>query len=98
MDTELKLRPEARSGFQQDVNVCFPLEHLHTLAPEGVIGGVSRWHYVVVGAAALERLEEAASETGRLLSARRTTWIGCGRAMFRHSGDPLASEERNQDS
>ena len=33
-----------RSAYQQDVNVCFPLEHLHALAGSGEIRSVAKWH------------------------------------------------------
>ena len=38
-----------RSGFQQDLNVCFPLLRLHELADEGFIGSVADYHYTVLG-------------------------------------------------
>lgn len=38
-----------RTGFQQDVNVCFPIERLRELADEGVIGSVAGYHYTVIG-------------------------------------------------
>ena len=38
-----------RSGFQQDLNVCFPLQRLHELADEGFIGSVADYHYTVLG-------------------------------------------------
>ena len=56
-----------RSGYQQDVNVAFPLERLHTLAANGEIGSVSDWHYSFMGATAPEQLAESAAEVGRLL-------------------------------
>lgn len=38
-----------RSGFQQDVNVVFPLDRLRELADEGVIGSVADMHYSFMG-------------------------------------------------
>ena len=39
-----------RTGFQQDWNVMFPLDRLHELAGEGVIGSVGDFHYSFMGA------------------------------------------------
>ncbi len=49
-----------RTGFQQDLNICFPLERLHDLAAEGVIGSVANFHYTVSGAADPRDLEDSA--------------------------------------
>jgi len=56
-----------RSGFQQDVNVVFPLEHLHSLADAGEIGSVAAWHYSFMGATDPTRMEETGAQVGRLL-------------------------------
>ena len=56
-----------RSGFQQDVNVVFPLERLNDLAAAGHIGSVARWHYSFMGATDPSRMEDTAREVGRLL-------------------------------
>ena len=34
-----------RSGFQQDVNIVFPIDRLRELKQEGVIGSLARYHY-----------------------------------------------------
>jgi D-proline reductase (dithiol) PrdB len=39
-----------RTGFQQDLNVVFPLDRLNELADEGVIGSVADFHYSFMGA------------------------------------------------
>ena len=49
-----------RTGFQQDLNVCFPIERLRELATEGTIGSVANFHYTVSGAADPRDLEESA--------------------------------------
>lgn len=49
-----------RTGFQQDLNVCFPLQRLHELAADGVIGSVARFHFTVSGAAHPSELEPSA--------------------------------------
>ncbi len=56
-----------RSAYQQDVNVCFPLEHLQTLVDSGEIGSVSNWHYSFMGSTAPERMEPAAKEVCKQL-------------------------------
>lgn len=56
-----------RSGFQQDLNVVFPLALLHKLAAAGEIGSVARWHYSFMGATDPARMAETGSEVGRLL-------------------------------
>jgi len=56
-----------RTGFQQDLNTCFPLERLHELAAEGFIGSVADFHYSVTGAVSPQRNEEAAREIARMM-------------------------------
>ena len=56
-----------RSGFQQDYNVCFPLDRLRELAAEGVIGSVADYHYTVSGANPPERLEGTARQIAGLM-------------------------------
>jgi D-proline reductase (dithiol) PrdB len=40
-----------RTGFQEDVNVAFPLERLRELHREGLIGAIAKFHYSFMGAA-----------------------------------------------
>ncbi len=56
-----------RSAYQQDVNVCFPLDHLRTLVDLQEIGSVADWHYSFMGSTAPERMEPAATEVSQLL-------------------------------
>lgn len=57
-----------RTGFQQDLNVVFPIDRLHELAREGVIGSVADHHYSFMGAGSpITRMEAKAREVGRLL-------------------------------
>ena len=56
-----------RSAYQQDVNVCFPLDHLRTLAGLEEIGSVADWHYSFMGSTAPQRMEPAATEVSKLL-------------------------------
>ncbi len=39
-----------RSGFQQDLNVVFPIDRLRELAADGRIGSVADFHYSFMGA------------------------------------------------
>lgn len=56
-----------RSGFQQDLNVCFPLERLHDLADEGFIGSAADYHYTVLGGVEPERNEGIARQIAGLM-------------------------------
>jgi len=56
-----------RSGFQQDLNVVFPLAHLQQLAAQGQIGSVADWHYSFMGATDPTRMVETGPQVGRLL-------------------------------
>jgi D-proline reductase (dithiol) PrdB len=60
-----------RSGFQQDVNVVFPLEHLHAMQQAGAIESLARWHYSFMGATDPARMAESGPEVGRLLKEDR---------------------------
>ncbi len=57
-----------RGAFHQDINIAFPLEHLHTLAAAGEIGSVADWHYSFMGSTMAERMEPAAREVAARLS------------------------------
>lgn len=56
-----------RSAYQQDVNVCFPLDHMRTLVDSGEVGSVADWHYSFMGSTAPFRMEPAAKEVSKLL-------------------------------
>ena len=56
-----------RTGFQQDANVVFPIDRLHELATDGVIGSVANYHYAFMGAARLPGLEPKARQVAGLL-------------------------------
>jgi D-proline reductase (dithiol) PrdB len=56
-----------RSGFQQDLNVCFPLGRLKELAEEGFIGSVADYHFTVMGGIAPELNEGTAREIAGLM-------------------------------
>lgn len=56
-----------RSGFQQDINVLFPIDRLKELAAEGAVGSVADFHYSFMGATAPELMESSAHELAGLL-------------------------------
>ena len=60
-----------RTGFQQDMNVVFPLDRLKELARDGVIGDVADYHYSFMGAAPHRQLEPRARQLAGLLKKDR---------------------------
>lgn len=60
-----------RTGFQQDLNVVFPIDRLWELRDEGVIGSVADYHYSFMGATDPAQMEDAAREVGGLLKKDR---------------------------
>jgi D-proline reductase (dithiol) PrdB len=57
-----------RTGFQQDVNVVFPIDRLRELEAAGEIGSVARFHYSVMGAGwDPDEIEPTAAELAGLL-------------------------------
>ena len=60
-----------RTGFQQDLNVVFPIDRLNELAREGIIGSVADYHYAFMGAAPIRQLEPKARSLAGLLKKDR---------------------------
>lgn len=58
-----------RTGFNQDLNVAFPLDRLAELAGAGEIGSVADYHYSFMGASNPEGMEPAARRLAALLRA-----------------------------
>lgn len=56
-----------RTGFQQDINVVFPIDRLKELAAEGVIGEVADFHYSFMGAPPPRSLEPKARQLAGML-------------------------------
>jgi D-proline reductase (dithiol) PrdB len=50
-----------RTGFQLDLNTIFPLQRLHEMVDEGVIGSVADYHYSFMGATDPTQMEQEAS-------------------------------------
>jgi D-proline reductase (dithiol) PrdB len=49
-----------RTGFQDDVNVVFPVDRLREMAADSGIGSVAEFHYSFMGATDPEQLESSA--------------------------------------
>ena len=60
-----------RTGFQEDVNVSFPLERLRELHKDGVVGAISESHYSFMGASPIQALEPKARELAALMKKDR---------------------------
>jgi D-proline reductase (dithiol) PrdB len=58
-----------RTGFQQDLNICFPIQRLHELARDGVIGSVADFHFTVSGAPHPADLATSARHIARMRKA-----------------------------
>jgi len=56
-----------RSGFQEDLNVVFPIDRLRELQADGAIGSVSDFHYSFMGASQGHTLEAKARELAQLM-------------------------------
>ena len=56
-----------RSGYEQDLNVVFPLDRLDELATEGVVGSVADRHYSFLGAADPKTLGPTGQDLARRL-------------------------------
>ena len=56
-----------RTGFFQDVNTAFPIDRLHELADEGIIGSVGSRHYSFMGATPPAMMEPVARDLAGLL-------------------------------
>ncbi len=56
-----------RTGFQQDINVVFPIDRLRELEAAGEIGSVARYHYSFMGGSDPEAMEPYVPELANLL-------------------------------
>ena len=56
-----------RSGFQEDVNVAFPIDRLRELEADGTIGSTGEYHYAFMGATHPEQMAPAAEKVAGLL-------------------------------
>ena len=56
-----------RSGFQEDANLVFPIDHLRAMKKEGSIGSVADFHYSFMGASDPEEMAAPARKIAGLL-------------------------------
>jgi len=56
-----------RTGFQQDLNVIFPIDRLKEMVNEGVVGSIAEYHYSFMGAMEASAVEEKTRELAGLL-------------------------------
>ncbi len=56
-----------RTGFQQDMNVVFPIDRLNELVADGTLGSVADFHYAFMGAAPIPLLKPRAQQIAGLL-------------------------------
>lgn len=56
-----------RSGFQQDINVVFPIDRLHELVADGTVGSAATLHYSFMGATDPTLMEAKARELAGML-------------------------------
>jgi D-proline reductase (dithiol) PrdB len=56
-----------RTGFQQDLNLVFPLDRLRGLAERTIIGSAADFHYSFMGAADPRSMESAARDLAGVL-------------------------------
>ena len=56
-----------RTGFQDDVNICFPLDRLREMAADGEIGSVADFHYSFMGATDPELMRPHAERMAKLM-------------------------------
>ena len=60
-----------RTGFQEDINVVFPLERLRELQKDGAVGAISSFHYSFMGASPMQAFEPKARELAGLMKTDR---------------------------
>jgi len=56
-----------RTGFQQDLNVIFPLDRLREMVERGEIGSLAGYHFSFMGATEPEKMESAARKIASLM-------------------------------
>ncbi len=56
-----------RTGFQQDINVVFPIDRLQELAADHIIGSVADYHYAFNGSTPTPQVEPRARQLAGLL-------------------------------
>ncbi|NJD90032.1 MAG: selenoprotein B glycine/betaine/sarcosine/D-proline reductase [Geobacter sp.] len=60
-----------RTGFQQDLNVVFPLDRLREFVAGKIIGSMSEFHYSFMGATDPVQMEAATRDLARIMKAEQ---------------------------
>jgi len=64
-----------RTGFQQDLNIVFPIDRLRELDADGTIGSVAGFHYAFMGATAPTDQAAVANDLAGLLKDDNVTGV-----------------------
>ena len=64
-----------RTGFQEDINVVFPLQRLLEVADDGAIGSVAKTHYSFMGATDPLAMESAARRLAGVMKAEAVNTV-----------------------
>jgi D-proline reductase (dithiol) PrdB len=64
-----------RNGYRRDLNVIYPIDRLHDLAAEGVIGSVADTHFSVMGSTDPAAMVESADGIAAALHADRVNAV-----------------------
>jgi D-proline reductase (dithiol) PrdB len=64
-----------RTGFQQDLNVVFPLDRLRELADKKIIGSLAAFHYSFMGATDPVQMEGTARGLARIMKNDRVDTV-----------------------
>jgi len=64
-----------RTGFQDDINIVFPIDRLREMAADGEIGSVAAFHYSFMGATDPALLEESARAIAGMLREDRVNAV-----------------------
>jgi D-proline reductase (dithiol) PrdB len=64
-----------RTGFQDDVNVVFPIDRLREMAADGEIGSVAGYHYSFMGATDTDAMESSAREVAGMFKEDRVNAV-----------------------
>ena len=64
-----------RTGFQQDLNLVFPIERLRELQASGDIGEVASYHYAFMGATPPTAFEAVAKDLAGILKSDNITGV-----------------------
>ena len=62
-----------RTGFQQDLNMVFPIDRLGELVAEGTIASLAEYHYSFMGATDPTAMEQEARQLAAILRKDRVT-------------------------